>query len=162
LKAASKGFNKLLNAFKILPKLVQNEPVTEPNEKLIKEISEGISKCYAGMNDDFNTGITIAGMFSLAKPINTFFNGQANINSIPSEVLNDLKFVYSTFFENVLGLKDEANEQFKSLADEFLEIYKLAKVEKQYEKVDQIRSIFKSRGLVIKDMKQGIDWGYEE
>jgi len=162
LKAAGKGFNKLLNASRILPKLAQNEVSLPTNEKLEKEIKEGIEKCYVGMNDDFNTGIAMAGLFALAKPINMFFNGQADINTISETLFTELKSTYKLFFEDVLGLIDESDVEFKSLADEFLQIYKAAKAEKQYDKVDQIRAIFKSRSLVIKDMKQGIDWGYEE
>ncbi len=162
LKAAGKGFNKLLNALKVLPKLEQTGPLQTINEKLESEIKEGIAKCYAGMNDDFNTGIALAGMFALAKPINMFFNRQADINSVSPELWNQLKAFYSSFLNDVLGLKDESNEHFRSLADEFLSIYKAAKEAKQYDKVDQIRAIFKSKGLVIKDMKHDIDWGYEE
>ncbi len=162
LKAAGKGFNKLLNAYKILPKLAQTDVLQPSNDKIEKEIKEGIEKCFSGMNDDFNTGITLAGLFALAKPINMFFNGQADIHSISAELYTELQSAYHTFFADVLGLKDESDAQFKSLADEFLEIYKAAKAEKHYDKVDQIRAVFKSRGLVIKDMKHGIDWGYEE
>ena len=162
LKAAGRGFNKLLNAYKIVDKLEQTEPLTAPNEKLEKEITEAIAKCYEGMNDDFNTGITTAGMFALAKPINMLYNRQSDIHSLKPEIIIQLKQVYKSFFTEVLGLQDEADEQFKSLADEFLQIYKVAKAEKQYDKVDQIRAVFKSKGLVIKDMKHGIDWGYEE
>jgi cysteinyl-tRNA synthetase len=162
LQAAGKGFRKLLNAFKIVKKLSQSGEKKDINTKLSAEIEEGIAKCYAGMNDDFNTGITIAAMFALAKPINMFFNKQADIDTIDHSLFEKLKQTYISFFEDVLGLKEEASAEFIQFADEFLNIYIQAKQEKQYDKVDAIRVIFKSRGLVIKDMKHGIAWGYEE
>lgn len=161
LKAAGKGFNKLLNALNALSKIEQTELLTV-NDKLESEIEEGIKKCFSGMNDDFNTGIAIAGLFALAKPINMFYNKQADVNTISKNTFEKLSSTFKGIFVDVLGLKDENDSQFKEMADAFLTVYAQAKLEKQYDKVDAIRAIFKSKGLVIKDMKHAMDWAYEE
>ncbi len=161
LLACAKGYNKLLNTSIILEKLTQNE--IEPiNDKLNAEINIYITKAFEGLNDDFNTGIAISQMFNLAKLINAFFNQQANINTISESTFKYLKNTYKVLFSDILGLKNEADLAFASLASDVLKIYAQAKSEKQYDKVDAIRAMFKSRGLVIKDMKNGIDWGFEE
>lgn len=162
LIAAGKGFKKLLNAALVLPKLGQTEPVSEVNLKLENEINEAIKKINDGMSDDFNTGVAIAGLFALAKPINMFYNRQADIHSITAATWQALKQTYQDFFYHVLGLKDEADTAFKQLASDFMVLYKQAKAEKKYETVDAIRSFFKTKGLVIKDMKHDVDWAYEE
>ena len=43
-----------------------------------------------------------------------------------------------------------------------MEIYKEAKLNKNYGQVDVLRGHFKALGLVVKDMKTGIDWAYDE
>jgi cysteinyl-tRNA synthetase len=161
LKAAGKGFNKLVNSLNMLNELVSTETINL-NPKLEEEINQSIQQAFDGLNDDFNTGIAISHLFGLSKFINSFYNKQQDIHSISAETLEKLKINFKSIFCDILGLQDEANENFKSLATEMLKIYKKAKDEKQYDKVDEIRAIFKSKGLLIKDMKHGISWGYEE
>ncbi len=43
-----------------------------------------------------------------------------------------------------------------------LGFYRDAKAAKDYAKVDEIRAALKSQGVVIKDLKNGVDWAYEE
>ena len=40
--------------------------------------------------------------------------------------------------------------------------YKEAKEAKNYDKVDFLRANLKSQGILIKDMKDKIDWAWEE
>ena len=73
-----------------------------------------------------------------------------------------MKLTYETFVQDVLGLKEEQPDVFYGLVDALLSIYKEAKANKEFDKVDRIRADFKSQGLVIKDMKDEISWAYEE
>jgi cysteinyl-tRNA synthetase len=161
LKASAKGFNKLLNSYNLIAKLEQTE-IVSTNEKLNEEIISTCQKCFEGMNDDFNTGIVISQLFNLSKNINSFFNKQSDVNTISAETFQLLKNTYKNFFVDILGLKDERNESFKQLATKLLANYKTLKEEKQYDKIDQFRAIYKSEGLLIKDMKNNIDIAYEE
>ena len=43
-----------------------------------------------------------------------------------------------------------------------VEFYKEAKSTKEYDKVAYIRSLLQEYGVVLKDMKDKIDWAYEE
>ena len=42
------------------------------------------------------------------------------------------------------------------------EEYKAAKEAKNYDKVDELRAKLKAEGVIVKDMKTGIDWAFEE
>jgi cysteinyl-tRNA synthetase len=64
--------------------------------------------------------------------------------------------------EDVLGLREEFPGNQDQLIQGMLALYQEFKTNRQYDKVDEIRSRFKSMGLLIKDMKTRIDWGYEE
>ena len=48
------------------------------------------------------------------------------------------------------------------MLDIILAVYQQAKNNKDYDKVDWVRKELKQLGIVVKDMKTGIDWSYEE
>lgn len=159
LKAAQKAYIKLLNAFKIIPKLNQTELVAV-DPKLENDINKAIQGAYDGMNDDFNTGVAIAHLFTLSNFINSFYIGQKNTNSVSAATFNKLAATYTVFFTDILGLSEENSFKPEAAIEALLSIYKEAKANKEYDKVDQIRAIMKAQGLAIKDMKTGIDWEY--
>lgn len=159
LKAAQKAYIKLLNAFKIVSKLSQSE-LTEVDTKLEEDLTKAIQGAYDGMNDDFNTGVSIAHLFTLSNFINSFYIGQKNTNSISAKTFEKLVATYTVFFSDILGLSEENTFKPEAAIETLLIIYKEAKANKEYDKVDQIRAIMKAQGLVIKDMKTGIDWEY--
>jgi cysteinyl-tRNA synthetase len=64
--------------------------------------------------------------------------------------------------EEVLGLKEEKPDAVDNLLKALLEFYAEAKANKAYDKVDSIRKKLKQIGITVKDMKNGIDWAYEE
>ncbi|MBX9853029.1 MAG: cysteine--tRNA ligase [Cytophagaceae bacterium] len=161
LLAANKGYKKIANGIKIIKQLTHNG-TAEKDNKLIEEINKLCDICYNGLLDDFNTAITIADLFNLLKKINSFYTRQLNIDLLDEETFLKMKNTFLILTEEVLGLSNENIARPESFIDGLLLIYKAAKDNKEYDKVDQIRSFFKNEGLVIKDMKHGIDWAYEE
>ncbi len=163
LIAAQKGYKKLLNGLKLVKRLSKNPEISEPcNEALDIELKKLSDACFEGLNDDFNTAITIASLFNLLKKVNGFQTGALNINQISSETLSKVKDTFINITENILGLLEEGINENESLIEGLLEFYKDAKSVKDYEKVDKIRKYFKEAGLVIRDSKNSIDWAYEE
>jgi cysteinyl-tRNA synthetase len=59
-------------------------------------------------------------------------------------------------------LKEEQPADVKSMVEFLLEIYQEAKTNKNYDRVDMIRAKLKTQGIILKDMKAGVDWAYEE
>jgi len=114
------------------------------------------------MNDDLNTAVTIANLFNLLKKINQLHTGTLEFKSISPSTFEALKSNYVLFLEGVLGLTVEIPENSSLLIDGLLSLYKEFKDQRKYDKVDEIRATFKSMGLIIKDMKSSIDWGFEE
>ncbi|MFM6941725.1 MAG: DALR domain-containing protein, partial [Aquirufa sp.] len=117
---------------------------------------------YDGMNDDLNTAVAIAHLFTLLKKINSIYTGSLAFESISAETFSNLQRSYISILEDVLGIKEEVPAEMNGLTEELLALYKGFKESRQYDKVDEIRGAFKSAGLLIKDMKNSIDWGYEE
>lgn len=163
LKAAQKGYKRLINGLRIAKKLefIADEAI-EIDQKHVLEVEKGIQTCYDGLNDDLNTAIAIAGLFNLVKKINQLYMGQVQPAQLGESTFNLLKEQFVAITENVLGLLEEPNENVEAFAKGMLSLYREYKEAKQYDKVDEIRGYFKANGLVIKDMKTKIDWAYEE
>ncbi|MFD1819983.1 cysteinyl-tRNA synthetase [Pseudarcicella hirudinis] len=163
LKAAQKGYLRLINGLRIMKGLEYvSEEGVDIEEKHVAEIQKGVQGCYDGLNDDLNTAVAIAGLFNLVKKINQLYTGQLKSSQIGEETFKLLKDTFIGLIEEVLGLHEEKNSNIDAFASGMLELYREYKEARQYDKVDQIRTYFKSNGLVIKDMKTRIDWAYEE
>ncbi|SMD35399.1 cysteinyl-tRNA synthetase [Reichenbachiella faecimaris] len=163
LGAAQKGYRKLMNGLKTLRGMsADGVSEAELNEKAIQQINSLCDNCYRAMNDDFNTALTIGHLFNLLKKINSIHTGVLSIGEIGTETFDRMKLTFETFVLNVLGLKEESNVDFDGLISVLLNVYKEAKEAKDYDKVDEIRNGLKAQGVVLKDMKTGIDWAYEE
>jgi cysteinyl-tRNA synthetase len=63
---------------------------------------------------------------------------------------------------DILGMKEEPLGDQEEMLELILDFYKEAKEAKAYDKVDVIRAELKKQGIVIKDLKTGTDWAYEE
>jgi cysteinyl-tRNA synthetase len=163
LKAAQKGYKRMANGLRIIKAMEFTASTTEvADDALVAEIQADVQGCYDGMNDDLNTAVTIASLFSLLKKINQLYTGQITFEQIGSAGFESLKSNYISFMEDVLGLQEEFPGNQDQLIQGMLALYQEFKTNRQYDKVDEIRSRFKSMGLLIKDMKTRIDWGYEE
>jgi cysteinyl-tRNA synthetase len=160
LIAANKAYKKIMNGWKVLNSITYTEDTIDA--ALEAEIKKYIADAYQGLNDDFNTAIAIASLFQLIKKINPFYMQQKPIGSISKETFNWLIKEYKTIVFDILGLTQEPFSSPEPLIQGLLHQYKLAKEEKNYAQVDEIRSYFKNMGIVIKDMKHTIDWAYEE
>jgi cysteinyl-tRNA synthetase len=163
LKASQKGYKRIANGLRIIKQMEYPSGLSISIDSAQEaEILNTIQGCYDGMNDDLNTAVTIAHLFHLLKKINQLHTGALAFESISPKTFEALKTNYILFLEEVLGLKIETPENSTLLIDELLSLYKEFKDQRKYDKVDEIRASFKSMGLIIKDMKSSIDWGFEE
>ena len=162
LKAAHKGYKRLANGIRLakMQKYIHEDDVFFDEAKKA-DIEKSIEGFYAAMNDDLNTAVAIAQMFNLLKYINMLNTGQLKAPALGEAIFTSLISNFITFFEDVLGLLEEPTEG-NSILEGMLNLYKEYKLVRNYEKVDEIRSYFKSQGLVIRDTKERIEWAYEE
>ena len=162
LQAARKGYVKLMNGLHVLSQLEYPSEAGQADEKLESDISKLIESCFRSLNDDLNTAKAIAGLFNLLKKINSMFLGHINVGSISRNTFDNMKQTYVMLVQDVLGLKDEKAGNLEQMLQLVLQLYKEAKAAKDYVKVDEIRAGLKQQGIVIKDLKTGVDWAYEE
>ncbi len=163
LQAAAKGYKRLVNGLRYIKNSMFPEGETMPvNEAQLADIRQAAQGAYNALNDDLNTAVAIAKLFDLLKKINQLQLGQLSIAELGAEGFTLLKTTYLTFMEELLGLQEEKPDAFELLLNELLNVYKEAKVEKNYTKIDKIRAQLKQIGVVVRDMKAGIAWAYEE
>jgi len=154
LKAAEKGFTRLMAAVATLDKIKAGKESTVNIEELK-------TKAYAALNDDINTPILIAHLFDGVKMINSLAAGKEQITA---EQLESLKKLYNDLVYDVLGLKDEkeaeggANEILDKLISLLLTTRNEAKQNKDWATADKIRDELNSYGIAIKDTKDGSEW----
>jgi cysteinyl-tRNA synthetase len=163
LKAAQKGYKRMANGLRIIKSMeFPTDAIEAVDASIEAEIQADIQGCYDGMNDDLNTAVTIANLFSLVKKVNQLHTGQLSFAQLGAANFDLMKLHYISFMEDVLGLLEELPTQQDHLINGMLKLYQDFKANRQYDKVDEIRASFKSMGLLVKDMKTRIDWGYEE
>jgi len=142
LKAAQKGYIKLINGLRIAKKM-QYVPDAETtvNEKLVEEINQIIAAIYKGMNDDFNTAVALSALLNLLKKINSIHNGQIKAASLDEFVFNKMLTTYIAFVEDVFGLREEARTDIDRIMNVLLGVYREAKLNKDFGMVDMLLSL---------------------
>lgn len=153
LLAAEKGFHRLMKSIETLNKL-------EPEKESTVKVDQLKEKCYAALNDDFNTPILIAQLFEGVKWINSIAAGKEKI-SAPD--LKELKKLFTNFVFDILGLTpvEEAatgDDKSAALIDLLLNMRLEAKANKDWATADKIRNELTELGVVIKDTKDGFEW----
>ena len=161
LKAAQKGYRRLMNGLKMSRSLTYKPSDVQQDEAKVADIRNSFDAFGEAISDDLNTAVGIAELFNLLRYINMLYMGQLESAALGETVFNELIGRYSVFLNQVLGLEEEVIEA-GALIPGMLELYQEFKAARQYEKVDQIRGWFKAQGLVIRDLKTQIDWAYEE
>jgi cysteinyl-tRNA synthetase len=162
LKAARKGYKKLINGLRLVREMEFVADDGSFNEQTAAQIEKIIGNCHSAMNDDFNTALTIGQLFNLLKKINSLQTGGLKYSEIGEELFSKVKETYIDFVEQILGLKEEDPADLKDMVNALMEVYKNAKFRKDFDKVDEIRAVLKENGIIVKDMKTKIDWAYEE
>lgn len=150
MEASEKGFKRLMNAFALLNGL-KASPTTEI------EIEPLLQRCYAAMNDDFNSPVLIAELFEASRIINSVHDGKMKIDEVNLQLL---KTLMNTFVLDVLGLKDEqaANDDLPNVLNLIVELRSEAKINKDYAISDKIRDGLARIGFQLKDSKDGTHW----
>jgi len=155
LKASEKGFQRLMSTYALLENLHTGSSSTSN----IKELEE---KCYAAMNDDFNSPILLAHLFEGARIIQAV---NAGSETISAEDLVILKKFMKGFLFDVLGLKSEAtlsNELMEGTVGLVLSLRKEAKDRKDFAQSDKIREELNKLHIEIKDSKDGTSWSINQ
>ena len=148
LKAAEKGFQRLMNGVKSVEGL-------KSSLESDYDIAEWKDKLYGQLNDDLSTPQVIATLFEAVKWINEIVAGRSKI---AKEDLKILKTTFKIFVFEILGFvheKSSNNQTLDGVMDLVLEIRNTAKSNKDWETADKIRNQLNELGIEIMDGKDG-------
>ena len=151
LLASEKGFNRLMEAYKMLSEIT-------PSENNEFDASVWRQSCYDAMNDDFNSPILIAQLFEAVKIINTAKEGTTKLDKENIDIIN--KTMHDFIFD-VLALEENntANSgddhQLSDAVNILIELRNQARNNKDFHTSDLIRDQLKEAGIHLKDGKDG-------
>jgi len=150
MEASEKGFKRLMNALTLMDSL-------KPSASTEVEIQPLTDRCYAAMNDDFNSPVLIAELFEAARIINSVHDGKLKIDAVNLDLLKKLM---NTFVFDILGLKNEqaANDDLPKVLNFIVTLRNEAKVNHDYAASDKIRNGLQELGFQLKDSKEGTNW----
>ena len=150
MDASEKGFKRLMTAVSLLDGL-KASPASEV------DIQPLLDRCYAAMDDDFNSPMLIAVLFEASRIINSVKDGKLKIDE---HNLALLKKTVGTFVFDILGLKDEqaANDDLPKVLNFIVDLRNEAKVNHDFATSDKIRNGLQQIGFQLKDSKEGTSW----
>ncbi|MDR1793161.1 MAG: cysteine--tRNA ligase [Bacteroidales bacterium] len=153
LLAAQKGMQKLFAAYNLIAKL-------KPSDNSQTSVNQLFINSLSAMDDDFNSPIVIAQLFEAARIINQANDGNL---SLSKENINDLKNLFDIFLFDILGMKqnveNQANNNIENdLMQIIISLRQTAKSNKDYATADNIRDMLAQLGIVLKDTKDGVEW----
>jgi cysteinyl-tRNA synthetase len=149
LEASEKGYIKLMEAVNSIDKI-------EVSAASSIDIQAWKQKCYDAMNDDFNTPVLIANLFDAVKFVNLLTEKKATIST---EDLKELKDTMDAFVFDVLGLKnelqDDSSDKLSGVVEMLIGMRKDARDNKDWALSDKIRDELAVLGIQLKDGKEG-------
>lgn len=160
--ASEKGFNRLMEAFKILNNRADgfSEADTDFYNDLTKDssffdVETWIDKCYEALTDDFNSPILISYLFEAVNNIFKLKNLSIKITNDNQVLLR--KFMNSIIFD-VLGLEtieESNNDKLDQTLQVLIDLRNQARKSKNWELSDQIRDQLLEKGIELKDGRDG-------
>ena len=150
LQASEKGFNRLMEAVKLLESL-------QASSSSSIDITAWKQSCYDAMNDDFNSPILIAHLFEASKYINQIKQGS---ETLTAEDLKTLKDTMHSFVFDVLGLENTAKtesgtDKLSGAVNVLIKLRQEARANKDFALSDKIRDELAEVGIQLKDGKDG-------
>ncbi|MFW5659156.1 MAG: cysteine--tRNA ligase [Bacteroidota bacterium] len=150
LKAAEKGYKRLMDSIKKLGKLP-----THPQSTVKEDIATIAKNLDAAMKDDFNTGMAIAELFEAVKIINLIETQDAKASLDDVIQLRKLLHDYAT---TILGLQPEAaadTGKLDAAMNVLIELRQEARKDKNFALADAIRDRLAKANIQLKDGPEG-------
>lgn len=161
LKAAEKGYRKLMNTLANLERLEYPATPAAVNDSLETAIIGLCRKCQEFMDDDFNTAMTLANLFEIASKINAFSDRLLPLHAISRQAFDMLTQTFRIYVLDILGLKEERAGNHRladGLMQLIIDIRNKVREKKDYATADIIRHELAKLNIQLLDGKEGTTW----
>ena len=156
MEAAEAGLGRITNAYENLKDRAANnksESMSEAEKGQIPEVEAFVSKFETAMDDDFNTADAEAAIFDLVRYANKEVDAESS-KEFAGFVADTLKKL-----SDVLGLVIEVEkEDIDSEIEALIAERQAARKDKDFARADEIRNELLSRGIILKDTREGVKW----
>ncbi len=163
LKAADKGFRRLIEGYKTLENL--EHPGNGTAGSTDKEINDLIDEAFVSMSDDFNAPMALARLFEIVTKINGLKEGHIAFAEVSAETLQRTKQVFKDFIFDIFGLYDDlaeaSNSKLDGVMELVIELRQRARENKDWGTSDVIRDRMKELNIQLKDGKEGTTYTIE-
>ena len=156
MEASKNGLERIVNAADNLKYLISAsaaQEMTAEEKEAFAKTDEFVKGFEAAMEDDFNTADAVAAVFELVKYINTGVSAQNSKECLQSYLDLLVKLC------DVLGLiVDKKEELLDEEIEKLIEERQAARKEKNFARADEIRDELLSKGIILKDTREGVQW----
>lgn len=156
MEASKNGLDRIVNAVDNLKHLMgaaADMPMTDEEAEVFAKTDEYVKNYEAAMEDDFNTADAIAAIFELVKYTNT------NVSSANSKECLQKYFDLIVRLSDVLGLiVNKEEELLDEEIEKLIEERQVARKAKDFARADAIRDELLSKGIILKDTREGVQW----
>lgn len=156
MESAKAGLERIKNAVSNLSDMEKNGAdggMTDAEKNALAEAEKQKERFNEVMDDDLNTADAVSVIFDLVKHANTTTKDGAS-----KEYAGELKKVI-TGLGSILGLILEAKEEtLDTDIEKLIEERQQARKEKNFARADEIRDELLSKGIQLKDTREGVKW----
>ena len=156
MEASKNGLERIVNAadnLKYLMGAAAVQKMTAEEKEAFAKTDEFVKGFEAAMEDDFNTADAVAAVFELVKYINTNVSAQNSKECLQSYLELLVKLC------DVLGLiVDKKEELLDEEIEKLIEERQAARKAKNFTRADEIRDELLSKGIILKDTREGVQW----
>jgi cysteinyl-tRNA synthetase len=160
LKAAEKGYKRLMDALKTAKKLPLNYfsvDDTAADAVLKKKLDE----VRVELSDDFNTAKAIALLFDIGSLFNALYNKQEQYENYSQSAIVRAIGEFDKIIVNVLGLLPEPEDKHlltDAVMHVLIALRNEARIKKDWALSDRIRDLLAEKGILLKDGKDGTSY----
>jgi len=156
IESSKNGLERIHTAAENLKDAIASENTVETSEKdtAVSEMMAGFTAKYeAAMDDDLNTADAIAVIFEIVKYANT------EVASGISKKAASMIYEQLKKLSDVLGIiVDKKEELLDADIEALIEARTQARKDKDFAKADAIRDELLSKGIILKDTREGVKW----
>lgn len=157
LEEAQAGVDRMKEVLRRLHYRLEQDAVASSDNTTASEWLEQLAghqeAFIAAMDDDFNTANALTAVFDLMKTINRYLEHpevERNVIKAMEQLLSELLSIF--------GLDLADNELLDGDIQELIEERKQARLDKDFQRSDEIRDHLKERGILLDDTPQGTQW----
>ncbi len=156
MEASANGLGRIINAaenLKFLMKNAREQSMSASEGVLYEDTKEFVEKFEAAMDDDFNTADAVAAVFDLVRYCNSNTDAKSS-----KEYLKKLSALLLKLTD-VLGLiVDKEEDILEADIERLIKEREEARKAKDFARADAIRGELLSKGIILKDTREGVQW----